>query len=285
MRKKPFKVFLSLVAVLVVFQLTSSCFTFRMSTSEVKKYFEGTRYKPSIGYYYAGERKVNYAYIGSDTLPTVIFLHGAPGSWSAFIDYFKSDSLLRFAKLVSIDRPGFGYSDLGNSEPSLDKQAAILKELLELNSNTPTILVGHSLGGPIIAKLAINYPELVDGLIMVAPSIDPDLEPDQDWFRMPLHTPFLRWLLPASLRVTNDEIYFLEDELTAMLPQWKNIQVPVTIIHGDQDNLVPVGNADFAQKKLVNAQYVNKVIVKGMNHFVPWSRPDLINAAILEQIK
>ena len=285
MKKTSVRFFLSLLIILAIFQLTSGCFTFRMSNSEVNDYFAKALYKPTIDNYKVGERQINYASLGADTLPTVIFFHGAPGSWSAFIDYFKNDSLLHMAKLIAVDRPGFGYSNLGNSEPSLDNQALLLKHILEVNASTPTILVGHSLGGPIIAKLAMNYPDLVNGLIMIAPSVDPELEPDEDWFRMPLHTPFLRWILPASLRVTNDEIYFLENELKSMSDQWKNIEVPVTVIHGYNDKLVPVGNASCAKTNLINAEYVDMVLIEDMNHFIPWSRPDLVNDAILKHLE
>jgi pimeloyl-ACP methyl ester carboxylesterase len=39
------------------------------------------------------------------------------------------------------------------------------------------ILVGHSLGGPLIARMTMDYPELIDGLVFVAGSVAPKLEP------------------------------------------------------------------------------------------------------------
>jgi pimeloyl-ACP methyl ester carboxylesterase len=279
------KYFLWIGGFILLFQLTSGCFSFRMSQKEVNKYFSQSPVKPTISKYKVEGRTINYASIGSDTLPTVIFLHGAPGSWSAFVSFFAKSSLYDKAKLISVDRPGYGYSDFGNSEPSLDRQAELLKKILEDNSSTATILVGHSLGGPMIAKLAIKYPDLVDALIMVAPSIDPKLEPDEFWFRMPLHTPFLRWVLPTSIRVTNDEIYFLKDELEAMLPYWSEIKIPVTVIQGKLDELVPAGNADFAKKMLTNSPEVDIIMVEDKGHFVLWEDPQLIEQAILKHLK
>ena len=68
-----------------------------------------------------------------------------------------------------------------------------------------------------------------------------------------------------------------------MLPLWSKITMPVTVIQGEDDKLVPAGNADFAQKVLVNAP-LEIVRVPGLNHFVPWNRPDLIETAIMEHL-
>jgi hypothetical protein len=77
--------------------------------------------------------------------------------------------------------------------------------------------------------MAAEYPDLVDGLIIVAGSVDPELEPDETWFRAPLSTPFLSWILPRSFRVSNEEIYQLKPELERMLPLWKEVHCPVII--------------------------------------------------------
>ena len=212
----------------------------------------------------------------------VLLVHGSPGSLSAFIDFLADSALTNRALVITTDRPGFGHSNFGIAEPSLENQAATLKPILEkFKNNRPVILVGHSLGGPVIARMAIDYPDLVDGLVLVAGSIDPDLEPNETWFRAPLATPFLSWVLPRSFRTSNEEIYQLKPQLENMLPHWKEIKCPVVVIQGEKDSLVPAGNADFAKKMLVNAQ-VEIVMKKDMDHFVPWNNPELIRQAILQ---
>ncbi len=115
-------------------------------------------------------------------------------------------------------------------------------------------------------------------------SIDPELEPNETWFRAPLATPFLRWILPRSFRASNDELYKLKPELQEMLPGWSKITAPVIVIQGKKDSLVPAGNADFARKMLVNSVNVEFVIKDDMDHFVPWSNPELIRDAILKLV-
>lgn len=257
-----------------------SCMQFRMSKSEVDNFFKGKMYPGIEHSYFVGRQKINYIISGNDSLPLVVFVHGSPGSLSAFIDFMDDTVLLEKTQMISVDRPGFGASNFGYAEPELVKQVAELKPMLEKHKNNrPVYLVGHSLGGPIIARMAMDYPELIDGLIFVAGSVDPDLEPNE-WFRAPLATPFLKWMLPRSIRASNDEIYQLKPQLEEMKPLWSKITCKSIFIQGDKDELVPKENADFAKKMLVNAPF-EMVMYPDMNHFVPWSHPFLIENAIL----
>ena len=169
-----------------------SCISFRMSSGEIKRYFEEKHVTAIQHNYKVGFRDIHYVKAGDPTKPLVVFLHGSPGSLSAFIHFLTDSVLLKEALLITTDRPGFGYSNFGNGEPSLKKQSEILKPILEeYKSNRPIILVGHSLAGALIVRMAADYPDLVDGVIIVAGSVDPELEPNETWFRAPLATPFL----------------------------------------------------------------------------------------------
>jgi pimeloyl-ACP methyl ester carboxylesterase len=66
-----------------------------------------------------------------------------------------------------------------------------------------------------------------------------------------------------------------------MLPLWANIKARTIVIQGKKDELVDPGNADFAKKMMVNAT-VDLVLIDNMNHFVPWTNPELIRDAILK---
>lgn len=273
------------VALLAVLMGSIHACTFRMSSHEINRYFRKRNQVVNQLSYEHEWREMHYISAGKQDGALVIFVHGSPGSLSAFIDFVADTVLQQDALLISCDRPGFGYSNFGMAERSLRQQARALKPILEKHKhNRPLILVGHSLGGPVIARMAIDYPELIDGLIIVAGSIDPDLEPNETWFRAPLATPFFSWILPRSFRASNEEIYHLKTELTELMPEWKKIQCPVTIIQGDKDFLVPKENAVFGKKMMVNTK-VKLITDAEMGHFVPWTHPYLIREAILEMIR
>ncbi len=251
-----------------------------MSGKEVEREFEEEQMMPRILSLDVGDQTMNYALIEQDRDVLIVFIHGAPGSWSAFIDYLKNDDLAARANLMSVDRPGYGYSNFGEPVVSLCEQAYFIEEVVKKHSKDQIILVGHSLGGPVAVKLAMDYPELVDGLVLVAPSIDPELE-KQEWYR-PLGRNWLaKAVIPRSLWVTNEEIYWLKGELEKMLDDWSSIQIPTIVIHGEDDNLVPVENSDFAQR-MMSSEHLTVRTYPGVNHFIPWNKPELIYEAIDE---
>jgi pimeloyl-ACP methyl ester carboxylesterase len=271
------------LGILLLPALLPRCMTLHMSDKKVKEYFEDAPEKPSFYEYTLHGRRIHYAAIGADTLPMVVFVHGSPGSWDAFISFFKDSTLHKAARIVSVDRPGFGKSGYGNVETSLKEQASLLMPILQTSkAATRPLLVGHSLGGPVVSRIAMDYPTLVGGLVLVAPSIDPALE-KWEWYRHIGDFFLFRAIIPKELDVSNQEILPLKKELTTMLPMWASIRVPVSVIQGEKDKLVPPGNADFARKMLVNAP-VKVWMIPNMNHFIPWSRPDLIREVILLQL-
>ena len=255
-----------------------------MSDKAVAAYFNDAPVKPTFHSLPADGRVIHYATLETaDSLPVVVFVHGSPGPWDAFIAFFKDSTLYHRARLVSVDRLGFGKSGLGQTEGSLQKQAAAVAAVIhQVNPSGRAILVGHSLGGPVIARLAMDYPDKVSHLILVAPSIDPALE-KQEWYRPVLGAFPFRQLLPAELDVSNREIRPLRNELLKIVPLWASIRVPVTVIQGDQDDLVPPGNALFAKRVLTQAP-TTLLMLPGMNHFIPWRRADTIHDAILNAL-
>jgi pimeloyl-ACP methyl ester carboxylesterase len=275
----------TVLSCLTLLILCSSCLTMRMNERQVRAYFKkheviGSRHKYRVDY-----RTMHYVKSGNDSLPLVLFIHGSPGSFKAFIHFLVDSSLVQHAMLIATDRPGYGYSNFGKAEPVLKKQVGALRPLLETYGwNRKVVVVGHSYGGPVAARMAMEHPEWVSGLILVAGAIDPQLEPNQTWIRAPLASPFLAWLLPRSVRTSNREIYKLKPELEKMMNRWSDIVCPVTVIQGKKDNLVPYGNAEFAARMLVNTT-TELVIVDDMNHFVPWTHPQLIKDAILRMLQ
>lgn len=280
------RLLIAYILLFIISQILSSCLTFKVSQKEIDEKFMGYQMKPVQHQMEVRDVKMNYAEIGSDSLPVAFFVHGSPGSWGGFIDFMKDTVLLKKVKMVAVDRIGFGNSDFGNAEKSLIVQAELLKPIVAKFKKTgkKIILIGHSLGGPMIARMAMDYPELIDNLIIVAGSIAPNLEPNEKWFRIPMDFMPISILIPASFRASNHEILYLKPELEKMLPLWKNIRQPVIVIQGGKDFLVNPKNADFAEKILTNAKSLKIVRIDTMNHFVPWSHPQLIKKAILESL-
>ncbi|MEQ9308760.1 MAG: alpha/beta hydrolase [Balneolaceae bacterium] len=252
-------------------------FDFSVSPETIDSSFSELQYAPRFKNVKFENRTIHYISIGDTSKQSVLFVHGSPGSWDNFLDFLSDSVLLNNYHLIAVDRLGFGKSGIGVPERSLEKQASAVNKVL-IHQHRSAILVGHSYGGAVITKMAIDFPNNVDGLILVAASIDPKLEKIK-WYQIPVHYKAFSWMLPAFLYSANEEILALKNELIDMIPCWKNITIPVSVIHGEIDNLVPPENADFAKDMLINAS-VNMAKVSEMNHFVPWTHPDLIKKEI-----
>ncbi len=207
----------------------------------------------------------------------VIFVHGTPGSATAWLRYLENTPKGR--EYIAIDRPGFGYTKPDREEVSLDAQAAAVKAVMETRGGQKPVLVGHSLGGPIVAAVAANYPDDVGGVIPLAGSLDPGLE-EIKFIQYLGETPPFVWLIPSALRHTNREVFALEDELERLEDKLHRITAPVVIIHGTMDDLVPFENVPFMQRRMVSAEPLETIVLTDQNHFLPWNSEMILRGAI-----
>jgi pimeloyl-ACP methyl ester carboxylesterase len=269
---------LALLGVVALF--ATGCFPFRSAIRDQAQGFLKA-HPDGLHSIDAGGHPLRYAAAGPPGAPLILFIHGSPGSWEAFAGFLQDASLTARARLLAVDRPGYGGSEPGQPLPSLAAQAERLTWLLKAEAGgRKAIVLGHSLGGPIAAQLALDHPELVAGLVLVAPSLDPAQE-KMKWMQVPASWGWLRPLIPAPLDVCNQEILPLKGQLQALLPRWASLTLPVRLIQGLDDDLVPPANADFAERVMTHAQ-LKVTRVPGLNHFVPWARPDLLRDALLD---
>lgn len=111
-------------------------------------------------------RRVHLVDIGSGERSPVLFVHGLGGRWQNWIENIATIAGDR--RVVAIDLPGFGRSQLPTEPISIHGYAAALErvcDLLELESVT---VVGNSMGGAIAAEMAVRFPERVQRLVLVS---------------------------------------------------------------------------------------------------------------------
>ena len=269
------------IIILLWLIMAQSCMKFKISDSEAKKEFEKEGVLLTTKTIKLGKHRIHYAQSGSDTLPTIVFVHGSPGSWNAFSQYMKDKELLSKYRMVSIDRPGFGSSDFGKAEP-LKQQSELISPLFnEWKNGKPVYLAGHSLGGPLIIQLYADNPGLVDGLVLLAASVDPAEEKKESW-RYVLNGALMQYFLPGAFRPSNRELVYFKKDVYALDDKFAAVRCKVFIVHGLKDSFVPPGNAEYAAKKLVNAAMVETVLIPDANHFIPWKKYEVIKQVLMK---
>jgi uncharacterized protein len=274
--------FVFMIIILLIFD---QFVQFRMDDKDVYKLFREKGLQPHIGYFTSGGRSLRYLSIGDDTTSTILFIHGAPSSLSYWKDYLMDTTLLAHARMLAVDRPGYGYSGLGDPEPDIQKQAAMLAPLLDSmrQYHHPVILVGASFGTAVVSRLVMDNPGKVDGMVLVAPAIAPG-EEKVFWFTPAIEHPLLRWFIPRMLQSANTEKIHHKEELNKMLPGWASIRIPVIYLQGAKDELVYTTNATFARSHLVNTPYLKIEMIPGMGHLIAFSNKPEVEKAILDMI-
>ncbi|HYD37805.1 MAG TPA: alpha/beta hydrolase [Allosphingosinicella sp.] len=101
--------------------------------------------------------------------PAIVLIHGLGGQLRNF-GRAMVDDLARDHRLILVDRPGSGYSTrAAGASARLRVQAETIAELIRILKLEKPLIVGHSLGGALALAIALNHPDVVGGLALVAP--------------------------------------------------------------------------------------------------------------------
>ncbi|MGA9189116.1 MAG: alpha/beta hydrolase [Methanosarcina sp.] len=250
----------------------------------------------------------------------VVFSHGWPLSADAFEDqmFFLAS---RGYRCIAHDRRGHGRSGQPWNGNDMDTYADDLAELLEKLDLKDTILVGHSTGGgevtryigrhgtervakavliSAVSPLMLKTPANPEGTPIEAfDQIRANVKADRSQFWKDLSLPFYGYNRPGAkvsegvrdsfwlqgMMVGFPAAYFCikafsETDLTEDL---KKFDVPTLILHGDDDQIVPIGASAMLSSKLVKDATLK--VYKGAPHGMCTTLKDLINEDLLAFFK
>lgn len=276
------KIMLYALALLSIWLLLARCFIMRNRWSDAKaqKVFAAKNVSLQMKDTAVNNRHLHYAISGADSLPTLVFVHGSPGSWMHYMKFMWDTALQHKYRMVAIDRPGFGFSDFGEALHLQEQAAIILPVLQSLKNNRPMFLCGHSMGGPVAVQLAASDPNLFNTVVIAAGAIDVAQEKRETWRRVMDKKP-LYWLLPGAFAPSNTELLYLKEDLIPLQQEFKKITCKVHFIHGDKDTWVPIDNIAYGKKMLVNAESVTADTLVGADHQIPWKNREAFTKVLL----
>jgi pimeloyl-ACP methyl ester carboxylesterase len=108
--------------------------------------------------------QVNLVELGSG--PPLVFVHGLAGSWTNWLE-----NICAFAedhRVIALDLPGFGASEIPREPVSIPGYARLLEALCEKLAIARGAFVGNSMGGLVCAEFARSHPQRVERLCLVA---------------------------------------------------------------------------------------------------------------------
>lgn len=271
------------LALISVWLLLAQCFIMRNRWSDKKAYsvFKSKQVPLIIYDTVINKRHLHYAVCGPDTLPTLVFIHGSPGSWMNYMKYMWDSSMRKKFRIVAIDRPGFGYSDFGKAMHLQEQCNIILPVLQQLKTSAPMYVAGHSMGGPVAVKLAADNPELFNTVILIAGAIDINQEAKETWRKIMNVRP-MYWALPGAFGPSNTELLYLKNDLLPLQEDFKKVTCNILFVHGDKDTWVPIKNIAYGTKMMVNARSITADTLRGADHQIPWKRMDELKKILLQ---
>jgi pimeloyl-ACP methyl ester carboxylesterase len=253
----------------------------------------------------------------------VVMVHGA----SSNLEVMRrplGDRLARNHRVILIDRPGHGWSTRereGDSTPAI--QGRMIDEVLEKLDIGSAIVVVHSWSGALGARMALDYPGRVVGLVMLAPVAYP-WTGGVGWYNKLMTTrgigPLLAYtitlplglllaepgargvflpqvmpknfvgatatpllLRPREFLANARDLVTLKAAVAEQSPHYADIVVPTVVISGDVDKTV---STNIHSRPFANTVLQAKLIVlPGVGHMIPNVVPDLVISEIEKMIR
>lgn len=247
--------------------------------------------------------------------PDLVMIHGANGNLREFT-FAMMDELASRYRVIAVDRPGLGYSDpLPDNDATVAGQARVLRHAVESLGVTAPVILGQSYGGTVALAWAVQKPPAA--LVLVSSPSLPwpgSLDP---WYRItasavgratlvPLASAFVPHsyvrnaingvfapqnppegyaehlgigliLRKSSMAANAMQINALRPQVEVMQHQYPALPMPIELVHGDADTIVPlhIHSAPFAD--LVPTS--NLTVLPGVGHMPHHTNPqDVIEA-------
>jgi pimeloyl-ACP methyl ester carboxylesterase len=250
--------------------------------------------------------------------PAILLLHGASSNLRA-MQQPLGDLLANSHRVILIDRPGHGYSSRKRETDSTPEiQARMITEALDKLGIGPVIVVAHSWAGALAARMALDHPSHVAGLVLLAPVTHP-WRGGVGWYNRLITTPVVGSLLaytitlPLGLFMTEPgarnvflpqampedfvkltatqlllrpreflanahDLVTLKEAVAEQAPRYGEIRVPVTIISGDVDKTVSTNIHSRPFAAVVAGTRL--IVLPGMGHMIQNAVPDLVMSEI-----
>lgn len=248
----------------------------------------------------------------------LVMLHGMGALVQDLVGSGVVDQAAERHRVIAFDRPGYGYSDRPRGRTwTPEAQAALLHAALdELGIERPIVL-GHSWGTLVALAMALERPDDVAGLVLVAGPYFPVPRPDPALLALP-SLPFVGAVLaetvapllvratgpavlqqvfapnpvpaeftarfprelalrPSHMRATGGDAGLLQMAELRLAKRYGELSMPVAIVAGDGDRLVPFAQAERLHATIPHSSFHPAA---GVGHMVHWSMPEVVTEAI-----
>ena len=262
------------------------------------------------------------SYIDQGKGEVILLVHGLAsnaGFWR-----YNIGKLMKHYRVIAIDLPGYGKSDKGDYSYNMTFFVKSIIDFLNDLGVDKVNYVGHSMGGQIGILLAINYPERIKNLILLAPAgfekfnrgegewlknavtIKSVKTTNEEGVRRNLQNNFynwrneLEWMVEERVRMAKSKEFdkfarAVSRSVKGMIDEPTSdklhlVKVPTLIIYGDKDGLIPnpyLHPGFPADVFKIGKQKINNstlVEIKDCGHMVMIEKPEEFKHAVLNYL-
>ncbi|MFA6234943.1 MAG: alpha/beta hydrolase [Bacteroidota bacterium] len=257
--------------------------------------------------------------------PVVLLVHGLAsnaGFWRSNVPALAASG----ARVIAVDLPGYGKSAKAFATPyGMGFYAETLDALLQKLGVSKAVIAGHSMGGQIAITMVLRGSTRVDRLLLLSPAgierfkdgegrwlkdaVSPTfvINTPEDRVRANLSSNFycwrddFEWMVEERVRMAKDPAferfaYAVSRSVAAMVdePVWQNIdriRVPVLVLAGEKDNLIPNPYLHGGTTRGVMEEGVARMpsarlqMIPDAGHMIQIERPDIVNEAMISFLK
>jgi len=229
----------------------------------------------------AGDGAFHMSYEDSCDRVPVLWIHGYP--LNNMLWDIQLNDLTDIARMIAPDLRGHGMTDPTEPPYSMGLFADDCAALLDhLGIFGPVVVGGLSMGGYVAFEFCRKYPDKVAGLILAGPIAEgmlPKLLAPGNYKDQPDLVDYVReMMLETSPDGVVGALAAMRDRPDST-PDLAALDVPVLILHGAEDQLIPVTEAEAMAAALPSAKLV---VVPGAGHLPNLEQPEIFNDAVRE---
>jgi len=244
----------------------------------------------------------------------VVLVHGLGGSTFSF--RYTIPELAQHHRVVALDLRGFGYTERpADGDYSLTAQATLVHQVMGRLGIERAAVVGHSMGGNVALRLALDYPERVSRLVLV------DAATDHEFLRRSHAADLVMAAAPILSLVTLQRARFRRNAIRAVVhdPAFvtpevvegyfrplrmrgqarafallarhvrrdaplalEQVRPRTLVLWGEHDRLVPLARGEELARRLPNARLE---VVRSAGHLPLEEQPAICNRLLLEFLR
>lgn len=251
-----------------------------------------------------GGVKLSYVEQGRSSANTIVFVHGFPDSWHSYEKVLEE--LPRTVHAFAISLRGFGNSDRPSAPYTIKQFSDDIAAFCKKMNTGRVLLVGHSMGGLIVQRFAIDHPELTKGIVIESSpasfAVSKDMHDYNEAVVQKLKDPVEESVIvdfqASTLSKKIDEQFFATcideskkvsakvwkecvNELTLYHPgeDLKKIKSPALIIWGSKDSFCTREQMQMLNRSIKSSRLL---VYEGTGHSVHWEEPGKFAQDIVE---